>query len=267
MLSVRFLARAVALVSLGAVAGSIVAAEERAVPSGYLAPDAFDLLAVLPPAPMPDDPRGQADRAIFRKTRALQGTPRWDMATSDVESGPADMMRDFSCAVGVSLTPANAPRTAALIRRAGSDTGRGTGRAKTFFKRQRPFLIDDGVICQPREEVADSYDYPSGHTTAGWTWAMLLARLAPDRATQVLARGRAYGESRIVCGVHNASAVEAGRLSATATLTAMEDVPAFRGDLAAARKEMDGLRADAAVPRPDAAQCGREARLVAMPVL
>ena len=233
------------------------------VDTGYLAPGAFDVLAVLPPAPRPDDPRGIADRAIFKATRALVGSPRWAMATNDVKLAPTDMMRDFSCAAGIALTPQTAPRTAALIARASRDTARETGIAKTFYKRPRPFLIDRGEICQPAAEVADSYDYPSGHTTAGWTWATLLAELAPDRATAILARGRAFGESRVVCGVHNASAVEAGRLSASATLTAARTTPAFQADLAAARTEMDALRRDPATPRPAPALCSREAALVA----
>ena len=253
---------AVTLASLGAVAG----AQHALGPTGYLTPGAFDVLAVLPPAPKATDPRGLADRAIFKATRALQGSPRWAMATNDVKSAPADLFRDFSCAMGIAMTPENASRTAALLRRAMFDTGRQTGIAKTFYKRQRPFLIDRGPICQPAAEVADSYDYPSGHTTAGWTMATLLAEIAPDRATALLARGRAYGESRIVCGVHNASAVDAGRLSASSTLTAMQGDPAFTADLAAARQEIAALRQSGGAAKPDTAQCSREAALVAQPL-
>lgn len=253
---------AVTLAGLGAVAG----AQQALGPAGYLTPGAFDVLAVLPPAPKATDPRGLADRAIFKATRALQGSPRWAMATNDVKSAPADLFRDFSCAMGIAMTPENASRTAALLRRAMFDTGRQTGIAKTFYKRQRPFLIDRGPICQPAAEVADSYDYPSGHTTAGWTMATLLAEIAPDRATALLARGRAYGESRIVCGVHNASAVEAGRLSASSTLTAMQGDPAFTADLAAARQEIAALRQSGDAAKPDTAECTREAALVAQPL-
>lgn len=253
---------AVTLASLGGIAG----AQQTLGPAGYLKPGAFDVLAVLPPAPKATDPRGLADRAIFKATRALQGSPRWAMATNDVKSAPADLFRDFNCAMGITMTPENAPRTAALLRRAMFDTGRQTGIAKTFYKRQRPFLIDRGPICQPASEVADSYDYPSGHTTAGWTMATLLAEIAPDRATALLARGRAYGESRIVCGVHNASAVEAGRLSASSTLTAMQGDPAFTTDLAGARQEIAALRQPGAAAKHDTVQCTREAALVAQPL-
>ncbi len=256
----------VTLASLGAVAGAQQAPSLAGVTAGYLKPGAFDVLAILPSAPTSTDPRGVADRTIFKTTRALQGSPRWTMATNDVKSAPADLFRDFSCAMGIALTTENAPRTTALLRRAMFDTARQTNTAKTFYKRQRPFLIDRGPICQPAAEVADSYDYPSGHTTAGWTIATLLAEIAPDRATALLARGRAYGESRIVCGVHNASAVEAGRLSAASTLTAMQRDPAFIADLTAASQEIAALRQASGVTKPDAALCTREAALVAQPL-
>ena len=90
---------------------------------------------------------------------------------------------------------------------------------------------------------------------------MILAGLRPERAGAILLRGRAYGESRIVSGAHNASAVEAGRLSATATLTAMQGLAAYRQDEAAAQSEMAALLADPQAPRPQ--QCQEEASLIA----
>jgi acid phosphatase (class A) len=153
----------------------------------------------------------------------------------------------------------------ALIRKAGVDTGHQSGLAKDFFKRLRPYQIDEGKTCQDPKELAGSYDYPSGHTTWGWTWAMLLSELAPDRATPIMARGRAFGESRIVCGVHNASAVDAGRTTASATLAAVQAQPEFMEDLAKARAELTALRSDPARAKPQG--CAAEAALVAQPIL
>lgn len=231
---------------------------------GYLPPGSFDIRAVLPAAPVPGDPRYDADRAIFKATRSMIGTPRWDLATNDVETDTADMMADFSCAVGVSLTPQNAPRLKALVETAGRDTGTSSYIAKNYFKRLRPFQIDDGTICQPKEELANSFDYPSGHTTWGWTWAQILADLAPDRATAILARGRAYGESRIVCGAHNASAVQYGYMTAAVTLAAVRANPKYQADLAAARNELTALRKTSAAP--DSTMCQAEAALVSQSI-
>src|SRR6478736_1422280 len=65
-----------------------------------------------------------------------------------------------------------------------------------------------------------TYDYPSGHAAWGWTWATILAAIAPDRAQQILARGKAYGASRVVCGAHNASSIDASIKMTTATMAA-----------------------------------------------
>lgn len=239
--------------------------EAQPSPSGYLQPGAFDILLVLPPAPHAGDVRDNADRALFRSTRKLRGTPRWDLATNDVKLTPADMMRDFSCAAGITLTPQRAPSVAALIARAAIDTSRSSKNAKEYYHRNRPYLIDRGPICQPAEELHGNEDYPSGHATLGWTWATLLAELEPDHATAILARGRAYGESRIVCGVHNASSVEAGRLTAAATLAAVQASPTFRTDFDAAKRELDALRSAPDGPKPQS--CDSEAKLVAQPIL
>lgn len=230
-------------------------------PQGYLKPDALDVLAIVPPAPEKGDARDEADRRIFRETRAFEGTPRWVMAADDAKLGPADTLRHFSCSLGVELTPEDAPRTLRVVQRALRDTGRAMSIAKEHFRRQRPYLVDEGPICVPGDELARSYDYPSGHSTAGWTWAMVLAQAVPERATRIFARGRAIGDSRVVCGVHNASAVEAARVSTSAVMTVVMTMPEYQADLQAAREELEELRRTG--KRPDPARCAEEAALIA----
>lgn len=242
---------------------SLAPAEQKARLS-YLAPGKVEMLSILLPAPVVGDPRYESDREMFKRTRKLQGTPRWTLAVNDVQWGNDVMLHNFSCAMGVNLTPDKAPRLVALIQRAGSDTNRETNVAKDFYKRQRPFKIDSGPICQPEADLGNSYDYPSGHTTGGWTWALVLADVIPDRASAILARGRAYGESRIVCGAHNASAVEAGRLSATITMTVVRSTAAYKHDLTAARAEMATLRKTA--PASAAAVCDAEKALISQSI-
>jgi acid phosphatase (class A) len=231
---------------------------------GYVKTDALDILKVLPPAPVPGDTRYETDRQVFKDTRAWQGSARWRMASDDAPLASADLLRDFSCSVDVELTTANAPKLMLVAQRATRDTGRQMGLAKDHFQRKRPFWIDEGEICRPRSELGDTYDYPSGHATAGWTWALVLAQAAPDRATQILARGRAIGESRVVCGVHNASAVEGGRYTADAVMTLISVTPEYQADLDAARAELAALRKSGT--KTDAAKCAEEAALVALPI-
>ena len=39
---------------------------------------------------------------------------------------------------------------------------------------------------------------PCGHTAIGWAWALTLSEISPERADSILARGRAFGESRVI---------------------------------------------------------------------
>ena len=253
-----------------AAALSSVGYAQSNLPGGYLESDEFDVTSAIEPAPRPGEPRYEADRAIFRETRRLAGSERYQLATNDVETRASSMLRNFSCAVGVVLTPENVPRLTAVAQRAVIDTGTQTGRAKDAYQRERPYLIDQGPTCQAPAELIDArqnragYDYPSGHSSWGWTWALVIAASAPDRAQQVLERGKAYGESRFVCGVHNYSAVEAGMLAASATMAVVQTKPAYQADLAAARQELETLRQGSSEAPAD---CDAEAHLLAQPLM
>ena len=230
---------------------------------GYLTretvPDGF---LFLPPAPQPGTPRYGQDRQIFRATRSMQGSPRWALALADNNSRGPYMLSAFSCAVGVSLTPENAPRLTLLLGRLSRDSSAITNRAKDQFQRRRPFTIDRGPTCIPQDEgLTANFDYPSGHATWGWSMGLVLAALSPDRATQILTRARAYGESRVVCGVHNASAIEAARSTGGALVSTLQSNADFRADLEAARAELMTLRQTGSAP--DAAVCQAEWALTA----
>lgn len=227
-------------------------------PAGYLGDAMPDTLKILPPAPTPGSIRYQADRATYLATRSLKDGPRWALALND-DKIPL-MMKDMSCALGVELTAASAPKVTALLAKVGPDVSRATNLPKDFYKRPRPYLVDEGPICIDKSAgLAASPDYPSGHVTWGWTVGLILAELAPDRATEVLVRARAFGESRLVCGVHTMSAVESGRTNASILVAALHGSADFRKDMDAARAEITKSRA--AGPAPDAAACAAEAEL------
>jgi hypothetical protein len=63
----------------------------------------------------------------------------------------------------------------------------------------------------PAQDLTRSPSYPSGHTTYGYTGALLLAILVPERYQQMVARGAEYGNDRIVVGAHYAMDVLGGR--------------------------------------------------------
>lgn len=257
-------AAGMAALAVGAAAAQQAAqpgmAKAPAKPAGYLGDAGPDTYAIIPPAPAPGDPRDVTDRTIFKATRRYEKDPRWALAINDVNS--AGIVKDLTCPLGVELTPQNAPRTLAMISRIGPDASRATNLPKDLYKRPRPYLRDEGAICVPRDEaLAKSPDYPSGHNTWSWAVGLIFAELAPDRAAPVLARARAFGENRLVCGVHSLSAVEAGRDNGAILVAALHANPEFRADLEAARSEVAAARRTG--PVPDPASCAKEAALYA----
>jgi acid phosphatase (class A) len=242
-----------ALVVVGCVSSSLALEQQGGYLHGAAVPDTA---SILPAAPSVESPSGAADRGIFKVTRTLKDTPRWALAQSDANEGITAMLRDFSCAAGAGLNEANAPRLTAILRKLGPDILTAVERPKTLYQRKRPYLIDEGEICVAKSpDLARNPDYPSGHATWGWTIGLLLAELAPERASPILSRARAFGESRVVCGVHNASAIEAGRMNGAALVAALHGDAAFRADMDGARAEMAALRgADAPRPRACAAE-------------
>jgi acid phosphatase (class A) len=222
-----------------------------------------DLARITPPAPVAGDARDVLDLSIFRTTRALQGSPRWDLALADNDISVPALLKDFSCAAGMTLSAATTPQLSALVSRMSRDAIAGFTVVKNANPdRKRPFLSAPGPVCLANTgNLASNPDYPSGHTVVGWSVALVSAELMPDHATGILIRGRAFGESRVVCGVHNASAVDSGHIVAESIVTALRGNAAFRSDLEAARTELMAARA-ARTPAPTAA-CTAEGEMVA----
>jgi hypothetical protein len=69
------------------------------------------------------------------------------------------------------------------------------------------FVYNRGPIM----DLINSPSYPSGHTTYGYTGAVMLAILVPERYQQMIVRGAEYGNDRIIMGAHYAMDVIAGR--------------------------------------------------------
>ena len=65
-----------------------------------------------------------------------------------------------------------------------------------------------------------------------------MRKIAPARAEAVLTRGRAYGESRLICNAHWQSDVAEGRLMGASTVARLHADAAFRDDLEAAHAEL-----------------------------
>jgi acid phosphatase (class A) len=263
-MSLRRLSIATGLALALGFAGTVFAADR--LEPGYLAKGGMPDTSRIVQGPPGEDTAAQRwDWDVFLATRKLQSQTRWDQAQSDVDTSMTALMRDFSCAVGARLDETSAPLTQQLLTRARSDAAVGSSRAKAQYRRERPFVGNFQPICVDRDaDLAASPSFPSGHATLGWALGLILAELAPDRATEILARARAYGESRVVCGVHFVSDIEAGRLTGSSVVAAEHGQPDFLADVDKAREELKALRANPA-SEPYPGQCAAEAELTKRP--
>jgi acid phosphatase (class A) len=197
----------------------------------YAAPttgSGYDWTVLLAKPPVPNGAADSVDMAVVRGYQGLAGSPRWQQARSDAS---LDMMHVYGPLIRPDFTAARRPDVVALLAYAGKKFSEASNEAKTAFPRQRPFQADPSIaICVDSPPGGSSY--PSGHSGWGWLSAQIVARVEPNYAETILARGRDYGLSRVICGVHYLSDIEAGRVVADAVLTRLDNDPEYQTLLA-----------------------------------
>ena len=221
---------------------------------GYLPPDSVpDSLKLLPPPPRQGSLAYDLDVANAESTLPLQGSPRWEVAAIDANLHFPEAAAIYSCTLGIPITKDGTPRLYTLLQRTLSDAGLATYKAKNNYQRPRPFMVNGKSICTPDEEemLRGDGSYPSGHTAAGWAWALILSEIAPERRDAILARGVEYGKSRYMCNVHWLSDVQASQVIASGTVAQLHNDPVFRADLRAARAEVQAMRRQGLSPNGD----------------
>lgn len=242
---------------------------------GESRPGSGYLKGYLPTADMPDSLQlvgappaaGSAafalDEEVHRQMKALRNGPRGVLATQDAELRFPAAAEAFACTLGVAISQEATPHLTTLLRRSLSDAGGSTYGAKNKYQRTRPFVHYKEGSCTPASEsrLAKDGSYPSGHSALGYAWGLILAEVAPERANALVARGQAFGDSRLVCGVHWQSDVVAGRAIGAAAVSRLHANPVFTAQLALARAEVARQREKGAMPARD---CAAEAAALAV---
>ena len=212
---------------------------------GYLDPKALpNSLALLPKPPTEGSAEQDADLAVYTATRSLRGTARWVLAAADANLKFPAAANVYACTLDVPVSQEQTPHLNMLLRRTLLDAGLSTYAAKDSYNRKRPFVVQGDSTCTPAEEKTLTKDgsYPSGHAALGWAWALVLSEIDPERSNALLARGYAFGQSRVICGVHWQSDVNAGRVMGAAAVARLHADPTFVAQMAAAKTEIADAR-------------------------
>ena len=218
--------------------------------------------ALLSPPPAAGSTAFALDQDINRNSFPLRDSPRWALAAADADLTFPNAAGAFSCALNAPITEQDTPHLYMLLRRVLSDTSLATSKAKNKYMRTRPFVENKERTCSPNDEqfLKKNGSYPSGHSTAGWAWALILTEISPEQADAILARGRAFGQSRVICNVHWQSDVIEGRFMGAATVARLHADPVFRAELDLAGSELAAVRAKGLKPARD---CKAEADALA----
>ena len=231
---------------------------------GYLPTESLpDSLVLIPPAPAAGSTTQARDDDTSQKSLKLRGSPRWDLATADNNLMFPETAGTFSCALNAPINQQDTPQLYRLLRRTLADAGLSTYTAKNHYQRTRPFVVNGEPTCAPDEEemLRNDGSYPSGHTAIGWAWALILSEVSPEQTDKILARGRAFGQSRVVCNVHWQSDVMEGRFMGAAAVARLHGDLAFKSAVVAAKAEVEAARTRGLSPQRD---CDAETEALAI---
>ena len=198
-----------------------------------------DSLQILSPPPAQGSQEIARDEALRRAALELRNTPRYALAVADADRSEGSTVRAFECAFAAGISARETPALTRLLAKVRLDVRASAYRAKEHYKRPRPWVANGAPVCRSSEAtVQNDGSYPSARGAVGWAYALVLAEVNPSRRKAILARGRQFGESRVICDAEWQSDVEAGNRLADIVVQRMHQSQSFLGDLASSRKEV-----------------------------
>jgi acid phosphatase (class A) len=206
----------------------------------FVKTDAVDFKTILsaPPAADSDQTKAELDQMVGIQKGHTPDDPDVARARREVNMTPFI----YSEVLGSGFNPDDLPVTAKLMAEVTKTASPIVGRAKAYFGRKRPFLVDSRIEVLVAEENTPSY--PSGHSTRATVWAMVLCEIFPEQKEALMARAHQIGDDRVLGGMHFPSDVEAGRKLAAEIVRQMLDNPDFKAQVEAARAETKNMRVE-----------------------
>lgn len=207
-------------------------------------------LQLLPPPPSMESVQFMYDKARYDWGKSMRKTERGEQAFQDARVSGDGVPKAFSEAFGIDITKDGTPEIYKLVVGMREDAGDlATREAKNHYNRVRPFAFFNEMTCNPeqQQELSTNGSYPSGHTSIGWATALVLSEINPDRIDEILDRGFQMGESRVICGYHFQSDVDAGRVVAAGAVARLHADEGFNRQLDKAKKEFARLQKEGKV--------------------
>jgi acid phosphatase (class A) len=200
----------------------------------FLSPQDYDPKLILPAPPADGTAASQAELAELKRIEANRTAADFAQALSDDETENPTI---FKVVLGDGFDLKALPATAKLLADVRNDEKEAASAAKNFFQRNRPWILDPSLKTCARDDPAKS-SYPSGHSTMGYSMAVVLAALVPEKAQAIMARADAYAENRLVCSMHFRRDIVAGQVLGTVVGVTLLHNAQFRVEFDAAEQEL-----------------------------
>ena len=240
----KLLARAVILVALvGFIVPASAQDSVKTVQSKiYIAEGEIDLTQFLPPPPANDSATTQKELAELLRWQSQRTPDQIAFAKADTN---ISVFR-FADVLGPLFDEASLPVTTRFFSDVTMNVETLINYPKAYYHRTRPYILDTRI--QPVLPKPNNDSYPSGHSTAGHFYAIILADMVSGKGGGSLCTGDSFALNRVIGGVHYPTDIEAGKLSGTLIAEEMFTSLEFRKDFDRARDE---LRKALNLPRRD----------------
>ena len=240
-------------------ATSLSAQEEEVVNAYFTQAEMPDMMVFLPGPPDSTSVAFANDVARYFWGKEMRKDPeRAAQATRDAVYGLATILTEFEEAFGMKISKEDTPEIYKVLLEGTASCDSICTKAKRKYMRRRPFMVFNEPTLYPEDEPALRLNgsYPSGHTLLGWSSALLMMEINPDRATEILTRGYRYGENRLVVGAHWQSDTDAARLAASAAYARLHTSERFLEQMKKAREEYQRLNGSTSGVRPTRVEPG-----------
>ena len=228
-------------------ATNLSAQEEEAVNAYFTTDEMPDMMVFLPGPPDSTSMAFMNDVARYYWGKEMRNDPeRAAQATRDAVYGLETILTEFEEAFGMKISKEDTPEIYKVLLEGTATCDSICTKAKREYMRRRPFMVFNESTLYPEDEPAlrKNGSFPSGHTLLGWSSALLMMEINPDRATEILTRGYRYGENRLVVGAHWQSDTDAARLAASAAYARLHTSERFLEQMKKAREEYQRLKGE-----------------------
>lgn len=192
----------------------------------------------MPKPPSPDDVDFIDDKVQWEWGKTQRNTERGATAKEHMGRTQEAIRKVMAQVLG--LTAINKEQTPALERllsRAYKTGEQSASTVKSYYKRQRPFVVMGESAWYDADAQDATGSYVSATTAAGWAVGLVFAEMWPPLQNKILKKAFQFGEDRVISGSNFQSDVDGGYCSGAAAIAQAHLSSKLQEDILAARNE------------------------------